>query len=130
MQSLKKYSLASTIMKKIWDKGELLAIEYLERNEYEIIETNYKYSIFWEIDIIAKKEDLWVFVEVKFRQSDTYWAPIESITRSKKMKLKKTIFSYLYSHRIGEEFARFDVISIERGKTSFHLTHYRNQSLQ
>jgi len=54
-------------MKKIWDQAELLSIDYLKRNWYQIIDTNFKFSTFWEIDIIAKLENIYVFVEVKFR---------------------------------------------------------------
>ena len=66
-------------MKKTWDQGELIAIEYLKRNDYILIETNYKFSTFWEIDVICSKDELTIFIEVKYRNSVSYGWAIESI---------------------------------------------------
>lgn len=116
-------------MKKSWDKAELLAIEYLKKNKYNLLETNFKFSTFWEIDLICKKDDFFVFVEVKYRSSDKFWEGIESIGKTKKKKILKTIEYFCITHHVNFEKIRFDVISIEKRETSFRLVHYKNQSL-
>ncbi len=113
-------------MKQTWDKWELLAIEYLKRNSYEIKDLNFKFSTFWEIDIIAKKDDIFVFLEVKFRTNLAYGTPEESITKSKLRKFKKTMEYYCVTHRIDFEKIRVDVIAIEKKTTSYQLKHYKN----
>lgn len=117
-------------MKKIWDQAELLSIDYLKRNSYQIIDTNFKFSTFWEIDIIAKLENIYVFVEVKFRSNDKFWEGIESITKIKLQKLLKTIYYFCNKNKIDLENIRFDVISITKWTKSYKLVHYKNQSLE
>ena len=72
--------------RKTWDSGEIIAISYLQSHDYEIIETNYTIQG-GEIDIIAKKNDMYVFVEVKFRTNTFFWTPEESLTRTKRKSL-------------------------------------------
>ncbi len=106
-------------MKKIWDTWEIQAIEYLKSKWYTILTTNYKYGRIGEIDIIAKHEDITIFVEVKIRHTQSYGTWIESITLSKRKKIFQTILSYMELHTISEENIRFDVISIEEN----HIEH-------
>ncbi len=54
--------------------GELIAKSYLEKNGYLILERNWRYKKY-EIDIIAQKPNLIVFVEVKTRKNDTFGEP-------------------------------------------------------
>lgn len=116
-------------MKKSWDKAEILAIEYLKKNSYKILETNFKFSIFWEIDLICEYWDLIVFVEVKYRSNDKFWTWEESITKHKLFKLQKTIEYWCVWHNIDFEKIRFDVISITKNLKNYRLIHYKNQKL-
>ena len=50
--------------RKIGQDKEKLACEYLKKNGLEIIETNYR-TVYEEIDIIAKEENIYDFVEIK-----------------------------------------------------------------
>lgn len=99
-------------MKKIWDLGEIIAINYLKNKWYQILETNFKFGIIWEIDIVTKLRDLYVFVEVKYRKNDRFWTWEESINFSKRQKIKKTLNYYCLTKHIDLEKARFDVITI------------------
>ncbi|MDD5769974.1 MAG: YraN family protein [Candidatus Gracilibacteria bacterium] len=116
-------------MKKSGDKAEILAIEYLKRNGYILIETNFKFSIFGEIDLICQLGDLTVFVEVKYRSSEKFGTGEESITNSKLFKLEKSIYYYCNGHNLNIEKIRFDVISITKQEKSYKLIHYKNQKL-
>ena len=111
------------------DIWEVIAIKYLQRNDYKILDTNYKFGRFWEIDVIAKKNDLFYFIEVKYRSSEKYGTAEESITKSKLFKLEKSIYSYCMKKRIDLENISFQVIAITKEKTSHKLTHYKNISL-
>jgi len=116
-------------MKKSWDNAEIIAIEYIKRNWYNLIETNFKFSIFWEVDLICEYDDLTVFIEVKYRSSDKFGTAWESITKNKLFKLQKTIYYYCFWHNINLEKIRFDVITIEKLENKYRLTHFRNQAL-
>jgi len=112
--------------KKTWDTWELIAIKYLQKHSYKIIDTNFKFGRFWEIDIIASKDFMTVFFEVKYRISIKYWLPEESITKFKLSKCKKTVDYFCKKNKIDFEKIRFDVIAILKTDKSYKVTHYRN----
>ncbi|MDQ7042584.1 MAG: YraN family protein [Sulfurimonas sp.] len=68
------------------------ACDFLGENGYEILERNF-YSRFGEIDVIAFKENVLHFVEVK--SGEDYEKAIQNITRSKLSKLLKTCDVYM-----------------------------------
>jgi len=118
------YSMVST--KKIWDQAELLAIEYLQRKWYTVLDTNFKYGRFGEIDIIASKDDFTVFFEVKYRSSDKFGTAEESITKSKLYKIYKSAQIYCKQNKIDYECMKIEAIIIERHSDIHRIKHYKN----
>lgn len=84
------------ISKEIGDRAEQRAARYLQDLGYEIIERNF-HSRFGEIDIVAQKDGVLHFMEVK---ASLVKNPLENITLQKMQKLQKTIRFFLYSKRI------------------------------
>ena len=68
------------------EKGESLAKSFLVKNGYTIIDTNFRTKT-GEIDIIAKKNEIIVFIEVKTRSSLTYGYPYEAVGYKKRQKI-------------------------------------------
>jgi len=120
---MKFYNMSTKIT---WDKWEIIAIKFLQKNGYQILDTNFKFWRFWEIDIICKYNWLVVFIEVKYRNNTSYWIPEESITANKLRKCRKTIDFYLAKNRYNFENIRFDVITILREENSYKVKHYKN----
>ena len=112
--------------KQIWDNWEVIAIKYLQKNLYSILDSNFKFGRFWEIDLIAQKDDLVVFIEVKYRNNSIYWIPEESITPNKLRKCKKTVEYYVLKNKLDFEKIRFDVITILKWDKSYKVKHYKN----
>jgi uncharacterized protein (TIGR00252 family) len=112
--------------KQKWDIWELVAIKYLQKNWYKIIDTNFKFSRFWEVDIICEKNYITCFVEVKYRNNLLFWEPEEAITKSKLHKFKKTIDYYVVTHRLSFEKIRFDVIAVLKVDNNYQVRHYKN----
>ena len=104
--------------------GENLAARFLIKNGYNIAVRNY-YSRFGEIDIIAEKGDLILFVEVKYRKNDYYSAPSMSVTVRKQEKIKKTALKYISDKEISNKDFRFDIIEIT-GVKEFKINHIEN----
>ena len=102
-------------------EGENIARMYLMQNEYEIIENNYTYKK-GEIDIIAQKDDLIIFIEVKTRQSKELQDPLLSVTKKKQKQIIKTADAYIKENDIDLE-ARFDIISILTNKYESEIEH-------
>ncbi len=105
--------------------GEDLARRYLERNGYEILDTNIKFSRVCELDIIAKIKKTIVFVEVKTRKTDALGTPAEAITPAKYQNIKKGIYFYLQEKNIKYDKFRIDVISVTL-KPELKIEHLEN----
>lgn len=91
--------------------GEKLAGEFLGKNGYRILETNYRCPE-GEIDIIARHEDTLVFVEVRTKKSQQFGSPEESITPAKMEKLRTLAARYLQTHNNLPPSWRIDVVAI------------------
>lgn len=108
----------------IGKQGEKIAVDYLLRQGYKIIETNKRFSRFCEIDIIALDKKVLVFVEVKTRNSTFCGHPLEAITKSKYSHIKQGLFLYLQKHPEYKNF-RIDAISVLL-KPEFKIQHLKN----
>lgn len=92
--------------------GEELARKYLRDRGYEIIESNVKTS-YKELDIVARKKDLLVFVEVKTRTSKAFGSADESMTDKKIRNLKQAVSMYLARRKIKFGNLRVDLIAVD-----------------
>lgn len=92
--------------------GEDAAAEYLAANGYMVLERNV-HSAHGEIDIVASKEGLLVFVEVKTRRSHTFAYPEDSVTLRKQAYMLSAAEDYLQAHPESGESWQFDVIAVE-----------------
>ena len=95
---------------EIGETGERLASDFLIARDYQILERNWRYSRA-EIDIIAKKEDILIFVEVKTRSSIQFGKPEEFISKQKEKLILDAAYEYMKQTDYAWEI-RFDFISI------------------
>lgn len=107
--------------------GEQLAIDYLLKNGYQILERNYRY-IKAEVDIIALKENTLIAVEVKTRSSNYFGNP-EDFVSKKKIKLLVFAVDYYVIQRDLDVNVRFDIIAITLEKNSHKLEHLEDAFL-
>ena len=91
--------------------GEEFATEYLKKNKYKILERNYK-NRYGEIDIIASKNKVTVFVEVKTRFSSSYGSPYEAVDFYKRRRITNSAKAYLVKKGQFYSDVRFDVIEV------------------
>ena len=89
---------------------EKLAVDFLERHGFTVLERNFNCRI-GEVDIIAMEGDTLCFIEVKYRSSLAYGYPEENVDIRKQKKICRTALFYMTSHGISGN-TRFDVISI------------------
>ena len=90
--------------------GERIAKLYLKNIGYKILHTNWRYEK-GEIDIIAQKLDILVFVEVKARKTNFFGYPEEYVDKKKQRMTAKTSLAYCEQHCPDCE-VQFDVVSI------------------
>lgn len=107
--------------------GEDIAVEYLKKQGYEIIERNKHFSRNCEIDIIAKFKSTYVFVEVKTRTTAKFGSPVEAVTKTKYNNIKTGLFMYLQEKSLKNVRFQIDVISIVL-KPEVSIQHLKNVS--
>jgi len=92
----------------VW--GEVYTARYLRDREYKILSTNYVCR-FGEIDIVALKDNILCFVEVKTRNEKTEIRPMEAVDEGKRERLKMTAKSFVSFSKIICQ-TRFDVCEV------------------
>lgn len=97
----------------IGDDGEKQATIYLRKKKYNVITSNFS-SHFGEIDIITKKDDTFIFVEVKTRNNTSFGGGASAVTPAKQKKIILTAAEYIQKNNI-QSAIRFDVIEINNG---------------
>ncbi len=91
-------------------EGEKLAIKYFTERGYKILHQNWRHR-HWEIDIIACKNDMLHFIEVKCRTSEKYGFPEESVSLKKIRNLIDASVEFLYRHLEWKR-VQFDILSV------------------
>ena len=101
--------------KTLGDRGEALTAEYLRERGYEILASQFRCR-FGEIDIIAKKDCVLCFVEVKLRSGRKFGLPREFVTPAKQRRLR-TAAAWYMTRNDPESRARFDVAEVYDDET-------------
>ena len=110
--------------KKLGNHGEEIAAAWLEQRHFTILAKNY-YSRFGEIDIIAQKDDLIVFVEVKTRKTK-YFSIATVVNKSKQRKIAKTAKRFILEKNLYDKILRFDIATILYQDWSHELEYIPN----
>ncbi|MFW5998925.1 MAG: YraN family protein [Halanaerobiaceae bacterium] len=110
---------------KLGNWGEKKAVEYLIERGYLIREKNY-YNKYGEIDIIAEKNEILIFVEVKTYNNNRFGPPQGSVDFKKQLQIKKLAGFYLSNNNFKNLSIRFDVIAIKIKDRKGYLNHFQN----
>lgn len=93
-------------------KGEELAVRFLKKAGYRLVERNYR-CCFGEIDIIAVDGGTIVFVEVKSRRTASFGEPQLAVGKEKQEKISRIALNYLQEKKMSTRNARFDVVAVK-----------------
>ena len=92
-------------------RGEQLAVVHLQKHGYIIVATNWRCTL-GELDIIARKDDTLVFVEVRTRYAQTTEEAFESVNPHKQTRLQHLAYAYLSAYDLHEMDWRVDVVAV------------------
>lgn len=112
---------------ELGEKGEQLAVEFLQKEGYTILEKNWRFKKA-EVDIIAQKKDMLVSVEVKTRTSNYFGNPQDFVNQKKIQLLVEAINEYVISKDLDVE-VRFDIIAIIQNKSTTQIEHLEDAFL-
>lgn len=110
--------------REIGRQGEEAAARYLMFHDYSILERNWTVGHL-EVDIIAQKRGLLVFVEVKTLASDSFAAPEERVDAAKRERLVRAAKAYMTVKGIDQQL-RFDIISVTGQTPPLKIRHIEN----
>ncbi|NCO63952.1 MAG: endonuclease [Flavobacteriales bacterium] len=105
-------------------KGEQLAVDFLLKNGYEIMERNYRFDKA-EVDIIAKIKDVLAIIEVKTRSTIDFGNPQDFVKPKQIQRLVKAVDEYVTVNGLEVE-VRFDIIAIVKQGSHYHIEHLEN----
>lgn len=115
--------------KTLGNFGEDLTAAWLEQRSYTILARNYT-TRWGEIDLIAQKDDVIAFIEVKTRKN-VYFNVATVVTRSKQLKMIRTAQQYILTHKIYEKVFRFDVATVTPNENhTYHVEYIENAFTQ
>ncbi len=104
--------------------AEERACRHLERQGFTVAARNYRVPG-GEIDIVARRDGLLVFVEVRSREDASFGSPEETVGARKRLRVAAAARRYISAAPPGSwEEARFDVIAIEGSGEEAELRHY------
>jgi len=104
--------------------GEDIAINYLRKNGYQIIERNFR-TKFGEIDIITKYKKALIFFEVKYRKTIEYGYPYTAVNKYKLKRLQKLI-DYYYQVKKPKLPPKLEVLSIYSKGDKPQIQHFKD----
>lgn len=102
------------LFKHSTEKGayfERVAERHLSNFGLTLIERNFRCK-FGEIDLIMREKETFVFIEVKYRQTEQYGGAVNSLSPTKMQRLRRTIAHYCQQHRISDSPLRIDFVAI------------------
>ncbi len=109
--------------KELGLEGEQIAANYLRKRGWDILEMNYRYSRS-EIDLIASKPEIIIFVEVKTRTNTNFGLPEHFVDEKKGENIIRGAEHYLREINWDGNI-RFDIISIIK-KESIEIQHFED----
>jgi putative endonuclease len=118
-------SLSKNNQQSVGKLGENLAANFLEEKGYHIIERNYRFG-HGELDIIAEKDGMLIFIEVKTKKFGDFGDPINWVGRGKQKQMGKIARGYLYERNIIDRDCRFDVVLVTWEHGLWKIDHLEN----
>ena len=105
--------------------GEKIAENFLKQNGYIVLKNNF-YTKKGEIDLIAKKNNCIIFIEVKTRSNYKYGTPAMAVNDIKKQHIKSAANIFLYINKFDKYEIRFDVIEVLINNGKCYINHIKN----
>ena len=119
------YQKRRFVLEQAGPKGERIAADHLGKNGYSLLEIRFR-AAGGEIDIIASKNGVLAFVEVKTASTPHFGSPETWVTLQKQKQIIQVAKAYLQKHPHPDTILRFDVIAIQNQEGQAQINHIEN----
>ena len=109
---------------KLGKKGEQIAVNFLVKKGYDIVERNYRFDKA-EVDIIAQRDNVLAIIEVKTRSTTDFGNPQDFVKPKQIQRLVKAVNEYVIENDLDVE-VRFDIVAIVKNGNSFEIEHLKD----
>ena len=106
-------------------QGERVAERWLQAKGWRVIQRRFR-SGHRDIDLIAKRDELVAFVEVKARMGAEFGGPVAAVNWKKQNELVRSAFTWIDRHGRPGEVYRFDVIGVLVSGERVRVRHVEN----
>ena len=101
---------------KLGRRGEELAVAELTRQGYEIVTRNWRCPT-GEVDVVARRGEVWYFVEVRTRRGREFGTPEESLTQAKQQRMIDVALTYLGEHDLYDVDWRISLVAVQMDRS-------------
>ena len=115
----------STATQALGEVGERIAERWLTRAGWRILNRRFRNG-HRDIDLVAEREGIVAFVEVKARRDDHFGGPIEAVNWQKRIELTRSARVWIDRHGRAPEAYRFDVIGVLVAGPRVRVRHIEN----
>ena len=105
-------------------RAEQLAADLLRRDGYTILEQRFRFHRH-DIDIVARRDSVVVFAEVKSRRGRRFGTAAESVTGRQQYQLVRAAGAWLQRHGRPGDLCRFDVVTVEGAQVQWLQSAFR-----
>ena len=105
-------------------RAESLAADVMTRDGFTIVEQRFRFHRH-DVDLVARRGSLVVFVEVKARRGDRFGSGLEAVGWRKQRELARAASAWLQRHGRAGDVCRFDVMSVTGGRVSWVQSAFR-----
>ncbi|AKF81846.1 YraN family protein [Myxococcus sp. MISCRS1] len=99
------------VRREYGDEAEAAAVRYLEERGWRVRARNWLCR-YGELDVVAEREELLCFVEVRMRSTAVWGDPAHTVSFAKQRRVVKAALHYLFAHELQGRMMRFDVIAV------------------
>lgn len=115
----------STARQALGAAGERIAARWLRRNGWLVVAHRFRVG-HRDLDLVARRDGLTAFVEVKARREDRFGDPVEAVNWRKRRELAHSARVWIDRHGTPGEVYRFDVVGVLIGRDAVRVRHIEN----
>jgi putative endonuclease len=107
------------------EEGERIAEAWLAQRGWRILDRRFR-SGHRDLDLVAEREGVVAFVEVKARRGKSFGHPVEAVNWRKQRELTRSAAVWIARYGSEKQMFRFDVVGVLMDESGIRVRHVEN----